>query len=82
LNHATENAQGALSPPAPLASFIPWYDVRMKKKKKLAQVRIYETDRDWFALEATRRRTTIAEVIADLRQKRVTADRTKVKSVT
>ena len=37
--------------------------------KELSQVRIYKKDRDWFALEAKRKRTTIADVISKLRAK-------------
>ncbi len=35
-------------------------------KKELAQVRIYKTDRNKFAVQAKRKRVTIADVIRSL----------------
>lgn len=37
--------------------------------KELSQVRIYKSDRDWFALQAKKQRTTTAEIIRQLRKK-------------
>lgn len=54
----------------PARGYCLWY-IEDMKKQSLSQVRIYQADRNKFAVEAKKRRTTIAAIIHELFTKKV-----------